>query len=442
VAAPQDEVSYAARERYLAAGVTSLQVNTAVIGAGPAGLMAAEVLAQGGARVTVYDAMPSVGRKFLMAGRGGLNLTHSEVLPQFLARYREATPRLDAAIHAFPPEALRQWSEALGQATFVGSSGRVFPRAFKASPLLRAWLRRLDASGVQFALRHRWTGWDENGHLLFQTPDGPRAIGARATVLALGGASWPRLGSDGAWVETLAAKRVAISPLRPANCGFLVGWSEIFRDRFEGEPFKGIALTFGPHTVRGEAVITRAGIEGGAVYALSAELREAIAMSGEAMLHVALRPDLETGDLIRQLSTSRGKQSFSNFLRKVVRLSPIAIGLLQEAAMASAVALSSLPTVSLAALINAVPIELTGVAPIARAISTAGGISFDELDADFMIRCLPSIFAAGEMLDWEAPTGGYLLQASFATGAAAGKGALRWLTPHGEERSSAARLEP
>jgi uncharacterized flavoprotein (TIGR03862 family) len=403
------------------------KTQAAVIGAGPAGLMAAEVLAQGGVRVTVYDAMASAGRKLLMAGRGGLNLTHSEALPQFLARYREATPHLDAAIRAFPPEALRQWSEALGQPTFTGSSGRLFPKAFKASPLLRAWLRRLDASGVQFALRHRWTGWDENGYLSFQTPDGPRTIDARATVLALGGASWPRLGSDGTWGEALAAKGVAISPLRPANCGFLVGWSEIFRDRFEGEPLKGVALTIGPHTVRGEAVITRAGIEGGAVYTLSAELREAIATSGEAVLHVALRPDLKTGDLIRQLFAPRGKQSLSNFLRKAIRLPPVAIGLLQEAAIAAGAALSSLPPKILAELINAVPVKLTGVAPIARAISTAGGISFDELDADFMIRRLPGTFASGEMLDWEAPTGGYLLQASFATGAAAGKGALKWL---------------
>jgi uncharacterized flavoprotein (TIGR03862 family) len=401
--------------------------NAIVIGAGPAGLMAAEVLAQDGVGVTVYDAMASAGRKLLMAGRGGLNLTHSEALPQFLARYREAMPLLDAAIRAFPPEALRQWSEALGQPTFVGSSGRVFPKAFKASPLLRAWLRRLDASGVQFALRRRWTGWDEAGHLLFETPEGPLAIEARATVLALGGASWPRLGSDGTWVEALAAKGVAVSPLRPANCGFLVGWSDIFRDRFEGEPLKGVALAFGRYTVRAEAVITRAGIEGGAIYALSAELREAIAASGEAVLRVALRPDLATGDLAKLLSAPRGKQSLANFLRKAIRLSPVAIGLLQEAAMASGAALSWLAPVRLAELINAVPIRLNGVAPIARAISTAGGISFDELDAEFMIRRLPGVFAAGEMLDWEAPTGGYLLQASFATGAAAGKGALKWL---------------
>src|SRR5437773_4686564 len=227
--------------------MTILETQVAIIGAGPAGLMAAEVLAQGGARVTVYDAMASAGRKFLMAGRGGLNLTHSEPLPQFLARYREVAPKLEAAIAAFPPDALRDWSAALGQPTFIGSSGRVFPEAFKASPLLRAWLRRLDASGVRFALRHRLTGWDDNGRLVFQTPDGPRAIEARATVLALGGASWPRLGSDGAWVKALAAKGVTISPIRPANCGFIIAWSDIFRDRFQGHPIKGVALTFGSH---------------------------------------------------------------------------------------------------------------------------------------------------------------------------------------------------
>ena len=403
------------------------QIDVAVIGAGPAGLMAAEVLAQGGAGVTVYDAMPSAGRKFLMAGRGGLNLTHSEALPEFLTRFGDARPRLATAIEAFPPAALRAWSEALGQPTFIGSSGRVFPTAFKASPLLRAWLRRLDAMGAQLALRHRWTGWNDEGHLLFQTPDGKRAVNARATILALGGASWPRLGSNGAWVETLAAKRVTISPLRPANCGFTVAWSEMFRDRFEGQPLKGIALLFGPHTVRGEAIITRAGIEGGAIYALSAHLREAIANTGQATLHVALRPDLEMQDLMAQLSRPRGRQSLSNFLRKVAHLSPVAIGLLQETAIASGAPLSSLSSASLAGLINDVPVELNDVAPIARAISTAGGISFDDLDADFMIRRLPGIFAAGEMLDWEAPTGGYLLQAAFATGAAAGSGALKWL---------------
>jgi len=389
--------------------------------------MAAEVLARGGASVTVYDAMPSAGRKFLMAGRGGLNLTHSEPLPAFLARYREATPRLAAAIEAFSPDALRAWSEALGQPTFVGSSGRVFPKAFKASPLLRAWLRRLDADGVKFAFRHRWAGWDEQGRLQFRTPDGPRAVKASATVLALGGASWPRLGSDGGWAEMLAARGVAVSPLKPANSGFTVAWSDVFRDRFEGQPLKGVELSIGRHTARGEAVITRTGIEGGAVYALSAELREAILRHGQATLTVALRPDFAADVLAKRLSAPKGKQSLSNFLRKATGLPPVAIGLLQEAGKDSGASLASMSSDDLARFVNAVPIRLTGIAPIARAISSAGGIAFAELDAGYMIRRLPGVFAAGEMLDWEAPTGGYLLQASFATGAAAGKGVLKWI---------------
>jgi uncharacterized flavoprotein (TIGR03862 family) len=407
--------------------MTLLKPQVAIIGAGPAGLMAAEVLAQGGAGVTVYDAMPSAGRKFLMAGRGGLNLTHSETLPEFLTRYGAASPHLARAINAFPPQALRDWSEGLGEPTFIGSSGRVFPKAFKASPLLRAWLLRLNSIGVQFALRHRWIGWDSDGRLSFQSPDGKRAVDARATLLALGGASWPRLGSDAAWTEALAAKGVTISQLKPANCGFTVVWSDIFRDRFEGQPLKGGALSFGPRTLRAEAIITRTGIEGGAIYALAADLREAIASSGQATLRIALRPDLETDDLVARLSAPRGKQSLSNWLRKAAQLSPVGIGLLQEAAMASGAPVSSLSPQNLAGLINAVPVKLNGIAPIARAISTAGGIAFSEIDADFMIRRLPGTFAAGEMLDWEAPTGGYLLQAAFATGAAAGRGVLKWL---------------
>lgn len=368
--------------------------------------------------------MPSAGRKFLMAGRGGLNLTHSEALPQFLARYGSAAPRLEPAIEAFPPQVLRDWSAALGEPTFVGSSGRVFPQSFKASPLLRAWLRRLGSMDVQLALRHRWTGWDERGRLLFETPEGQRTVEARATVLALGGASWPRLGSDGSWVEILAARGLAMSPVRPANCGFSVTWSDVFRDRFEGQPLKGVALSFADRSVRAEAIITRSGIEGGAIYALSADLREAIRRDGKAILLIALRPDLDRDGLVTRLSMPKGKQSFSNFLRKVLNLSPVAIGLLQEAARASGASLSA---TDLAQWINTVPILLNGVAPIARAISSAGGIALDELDTEYMIRRLPGVFAAGEMLDWEAPTGGYLLQASFATGAAAGRGALKWL---------------
>lgn len=406
--------------------MTPPEAHVVVIGAGPAGLMAAEALAQGGARVTVYDAMPSAGRKFLMAGRGGLNLTHSEPLPEFLERYREAMPHLRAAVEAFPPDALRDWSAALGQVTFVGSSGRVFPRAFKASPLLRAWLRRLDAAGVHFAFRHRWTGWDAQGQLKFQTPEGPLAVDARAAVLALGGASWPRLGSDGRWVDILAAKGIAISKLRPANSGFTVAWSDVFSARFEGQPLKGVSLTIGSHTVRGEAMITRSGIEGGAIYALSAELREAVLGLGQARLTIALRPDLDIAALTTRLSGTRGKQSLANFLRKAAQLSPVGIGLMQEAAIASGRPLTAFSPEQLAALINAVPVQLTGIAPIDRTISTAGGIAFDELDRHFMLRKLPGVFAAGEMLDWEAPTGGYLLQACFATGVAAAEGALAW----------------
>jgi len=402
-------------------------LNIAVIGAGPAGLMAAEVLSAGGARVTVYDRMPSVGRKFLMAGRGGLNLTHSEPLDAFLARYREAMPHLRDAIGLFSPDALRAWSDVLGQPTFVGSSGRVFPKTFKASPLLRAWLRRLDQSGVIFALRHQWTGWDVKGALQFETPEGGVFVQADATVLALGGASWPKLGSDGGWADLLDSKGIQVTPLRPANCGFRVAWTDVFRDRLEGQPLKGVALSFGSETARGEMTITRDGIEGGAVYALSAPLREAILASREAVLHVSLRPDLAVPDLIARLSLSRQKQSMSNFLRKAAGLSPPAIGLLQEAAIAAGTNLAAMSPETLAAFINAVPVKLTGVAPIARAISTAGGISFDEIDTHFMLSKLPGIFVAGEMLDWEAPTGGYLLQAGFATGVAAAQGVLNYL---------------
>ena len=389
--------------------------------------MAAEVLAQGGVRVTIYDAMPSAGRKFLMAGRGGLNLTHSEPLPEFLKRYRAASPHLAPAIEAFPPDALRAWSEALGQPTFVGSSGRVFPQAFKASPLLRAWLRRLDALGVEFALRHRWTGWDKDGQLLFQAPNGQRAVDARATVLALGGASWPRLGSDGGWVETLVARGVLVTPLLPSNCAFGVQWSPVFRERHAGYPLKGIALSFGGSSVRGEIILTQTGIEGGPVYALSASLREEIRTHGSAVLFIALRPDMSTAELAARLNAPRGKSSLATHLRRKLKLTPAAIGLIQEAALALDDWLTLMPMDELAVNINSVPVFLTGIAPIARAISTAGGIAFDELDADFMIRKLPGVFAAGEMLDWEAPTGGYLLQASFATGAWAGKAACEWV---------------
>jgi uncharacterized flavoprotein (TIGR03862 family) len=396
--------------------------SVAVIGAGPAGLMAAEVLARGGAQVAVYDRMPSVGRKFLMAGRGGLNLTHSEEFEPLLARYGAAREALRAAVTAFPPAALRQWCEELGQPTFVGSSGRVFPRAMKASPLLRAWLRRLDAGGVRFALRHQWSGWNGKA-LTFETPNGPVTIDSDAAVLALGGASWPRLGADGGWTHALAQAGVNITPLAPANCGFHVAWSEHFR-RHAGAPLKRIALSFGEHRVRGEAVVTTAGLEGGAIYALSPVLRDAIAQHGDATLHMALRPDMTADEIEHRLAAPRGKQSLSTFLRKALRASTAEIGLLQEATGGK---LATLAPSELTRLINAVPVRLTGIASVARAISTAGGIAFDEIDPRYMLRRLPGVFVAGEMLDWEAPTGGYLLQACFATGAAAGRGALEWI---------------
>jgi uncharacterized flavoprotein (TIGR03862 family) len=408
----------------------------AIVGGGPAGLMAAETAAQGGARVTVYDAMPSVGRKFLMAGRGGLNLTHSEPFDVFLTRYLAEGSALPAALNTFPPHALREWCEGLGEETFVGTSGRVFPKAMKASPLLRRWLSRLTNAGVTFRMRHRWTGWDKAGNLIFQTSSGEVTIAYDAAILALGGASWPRLGSTGDWVAPFSEAGIVVMPLRPANCGFKVAWSTIFLERFEGHPFKRIALSFGGATIRGEAIVTREGIEGGAIYALSAALRDAIKISGEAILHVDLRPEATHTELAARLNTPRKKQSLATFLRKSIRLPPVAIGLLHEAAIVASTPLATMTPDALAAFIKAAPVRLLGVASIAKAISTVGGISFDAIDGDFMLRKLPHVFVAGEMLDWEAPTGGYLLQAAFATGVAAGKGAVRWVAKRKDESKS------
>ncbi len=402
--------------------------SAAVIGAGPAGLMAAEAMVRGGVRVTVFDRMAAPGRKLLLAGRGGLNLTHSEPLEILLTRYCAATPRLRAAIEAFPPEALRAWCEGLGQETFVGSSGRVFPRCLKASPLLRAWTKRLDSMGVVFRPRHRWIGWADDGGLTFETPTGAVTERPDAVVLALGGASWPRLGSDGGWVEPVRRAGIGVAPLRPANCGVLVDWSEVLRDRFEGMPLKRIALSLDGRASRGEVIVTRTGLEGGAVYALSGPIRAALDAAGTTILRIDLRPDLAVDMLTSKLGAARGKQSLSTFLRKAVGLAPVAIGLLHEAVTGEAGSLSAMSPSAMAELVKALPIRLSGLADMARAISTAGGIAFEAIDQHYMLRQRPGTFIAGEMLDWEAPTGGYLLQACFATGTAAGQGALTWLT--------------
>ena len=394
-------------------------LRVAVIGSGPAGLMAAEVVAGSGVPVVLFERMPSLGRKLLMAGRGGLNITHSEPVERFYARYGEAALWMRPLLQAFPPDSLVAWCESLGQQTFIGSSGRVFPRVMKASPLLRAWIGRLDALGVHFVTRAHWTGWNADGALSFA--DGS-FYAADAVVLALGGASWPRLGADGSWTRLLPD--IGITPLRPANCGFVVAWSEMFRRRHAGTPLKSIALSLADRSVRGEAMITAEGIEGGAVYALAAAARDAIAREGSALLHVDLRPDLPPAALAARLDQAQGRSSLSTFLRKRAGLSPVAVSLVQEALHAG-------ETMPLAALIKALPLRLLAPFGLARAISTAGGIARAELDERLMLRRRPGVFAAGEMLDWEAPTGGYLLQGCMATGAAAGRGVLRWLAERG-----------
>jgi uncharacterized flavoprotein (TIGR03862 family) len=397
-------------------------LDVAVIGGGPAGLMAAEVASAAGLSVTVFERMPTLGRKFLMAGRGGLNLTHSEDFERFLGRYGGAAARLRPMLEAFTPADLTAWAEGLGQATFVGTSGRVFPKALKASPLLRAWIARLEGRGVVLSPRSTWTGWNENGDLSFDMPDGPRTVRPRATILALGGASWAKLGSDGAWASLLTARGAMVAPFRPANVGFKVAWSEVFKERFAGAPLKNIALSFEGLVSRGDALAAGYGLEGGAVYALSAALRDAVAARGEARLKIDLRPDVPLAQLTARLSKPRGGQSLSSWLRKAAHLSPVEIGLLREA---HGVALPVAPD-ALAAAIKAAPIGLTGTQGLERAISSAGGLAFEALDG-LELKAAPGVFVAGEMLDWEAPTGGYLLQACFATGVAAARAVIERL---------------
>lgn len=398
-----------------------------VIGAGPAGLFAAERIASAGHRVAVYERLPSPARKLLMAGRGGLNLTHSEPLPRFTTRYGHAAPWLAAVLERMPPDVLRAWAEGLGQETFVGSSGRVFPRAMKASPLLRAWLARLAGLGVTLHVSRRWTGWSGDGRLRFLDPVGAEhLVAADAVLLALGGASWPRLGSDGAWTAPLAEAGIAITPLEPANAGVLIPWTAHVADRHAGTPLKRIAVRFAgePKTaaIRGEAIVTKAGLEGGAIYALNPRIRAALRI-GTATLLLDLRPDLETSALAGQLARGKAKQSLSTLLTKAAKLSPAAIAVLRDGHGA---ALPRDPA-ALAAAIKAVPLRVTALASLARAISTAGGIARSALDDRFMLKARPGVFAAGEMLDWDAPTGGYLLQATFATAHAAADGVIVWL---------------
>ncbi|RTL54213.1 MAG: TIGR03862 family flavoprotein [Rhodocyclaceae bacterium] len=391
--------------------------------------MAAEVLARQGLAVMVFDAMPSVGRKFLMAGKGGMNITHSEPRAPFVARYGDRAATIAPLLDEFGPEALQAWIQGLGIETFVGSSGRVFPTEMKAAPLLRAWLHRLRQMGVGFHVRHRWLGWGDDGSLCFATTAGEVRHRPAATVLALGGGSWPRLGSDGAWVSLLADKGIAVAPLRPANCGFDVAWSPHLLERCAGEPVKSVVASCTDeagvvHVRQGECVITDNGLEGGLVYALSAYLREAIARRGYALLTLDLLPGRSLQWVQGEVARPRGSRSMASHLQSRLNITGVKAALLRECVSREDFA----DPVRLAAAIKALPISLAAPRPMAEAISTAGGVAFEELDGSLMVKGLPGVFCAGEMLDWEAPTGGYLLTACFATGHAAGQGVLRWLS--------------
>ncbi|MGN8142249.1 TIGR03862 family flavoprotein [Pseudomonas sp. 22105] len=404
--------------------------HVAIIGGGPAGLMAAEVLSQGGVRVDLYDGMPSVGRKFLLAGVGGMNITHSEAWPAFLSRYAERAPNIAPLLRAFDADALCRWIHDLGIETFVGSSGRVFPTDMKAAPLLRAWLKRLRDSGVVIHTRHRWLGWDENGALRIDSPEGEKTLNPDATLLALGGGSWSRLGSDGAWMLPLEQRGVGLAPLQPSNCGFEVqAWSEVMVSKFAGAPLKNIAIGLNDDVPRlGECVITATGIEGSLIYALSAPIREAINVHGAATIHIDLLPGRPVDKLQAALSKPRGSRSMAKHLHSQVGIDGVKAALLRELTDAATFADPAL----LARAIKALPLTLVKTRPLDEAISSAGGVTFEAMDERMMLKALPGVFCAGEMLDWEAPTGGYLLTACFASGRAAGAGMLKWLNNSGK----------
>ena len=394
-----------------------------VIGGGPTGLMAAEVLSQHDVKVDVYDSMPSVGRKFLVAGKGGLNLTHSEPFEQFVSRYGKRRAQIEPLLKNFGPEELRQWARGLGIETFVGTSGRVFPVGMKTSPLLRAWLKRLNDLGVTFHLRHKWRGWNADKSLKFETPDGEKNIKADAVVLALGGGSWARLGSDGAWVNWLSQAGVKVEALKPSNCGFDVAWSPHFRAKFDGHPIKSVVLSFESFRQQGEFIVTKEGVQGSLVYAASVLIRDEIEAKGRAVISLDMAPDRSLEWLVQKLSKPRGSRSMASHLEKAVGMKGVKVGLLHEFMQKEDFA----NVEKLASFIKRLPIPLIAPRPLDEAISSAGGLTFESLDENLMIRVLPGIFCAGEMLDWEAPTGGYLITACMSSGRVAGEGVLKWL---------------
>ena len=398
-----------------------------IIGGGPAGLMAAEVISARGIRVDVYESMPSLGRKFLMAGKSGLNITHAESFEQFVARYGKRQAQIEPMLKRFGPDALRQWVHGLGVETFVGTSGRVFPIGMKASPLLRAWLRRLSESGVTFHLRHKWTGnfasQDGAWHIRFESPDAEKQVQPGAVLLALGGGSWPRLGSDGAWVPWLERAGARVEPLKPSNCGFDVDWSPHFRERFDGHPIKSVVLSFGSFRQQGEFIVTNEGVEGSLVYAASALLRDEVETRGKAVMVLDLAPDRSYEWLVEKLSKPRGSRTMASHLEKTVGIKGVKVGLLREFVPKEDFTSAE----RLAHFIKNLPVPLVATRPLEEAISSAGGVTFESLDEHLMLRSMPGIFCAGEMLDWEAPTGGYLLTACFASGHTSGHGILKWM---------------